>query len=266
MSLRDHLLELRKRLFTAGIAIVAGTVLAFMRVGEILPFTNLGDFFLAGWVWAQLRQPVLDVAAEQGRTAEINYSYVTESFDITMGIAIGVGVVISSPVWLYQIWAYFAPALARKEKRYTIGFLASAVPLFLGGCAVGWLVLPNMVAIMTGFAPIEDTTFLQAKTYLDFTLKLLLAIGVAFVLPVFLVLLNFAGVISARAILKGWRVAVLLIAVFTALATPAADLVSMFMLMAPMIALYFTAYGISYLHDRRAHRRQSALDAELAGA
>jgi sec-independent protein translocase protein TatC len=122
------------------------------------------------------------------------------------------------------------------------------------------------VRLMTGFAPLEDTTFLQAKTYLDFTLKLILAIGVAFVLPVFLVLLNFAGVMSAAAILKGWRVAILLIAVFTALATPAADVVSMFMLMAPMIVLYFTAWGIAWLHDRRATKRTAALDAELAGA
>ncbi|MET1042889.1 MAG: twin-arginine translocase subunit TatC [Microbacteriaceae bacterium] len=266
MSLKEHLLELRKRLFIAGISIVVGTVIAFIRVGEILPFTKLGDFYIAGWVWAQLRAPVLQIAAEQGRTTEINYSYITESFDIMMGIAIGVGVIMSSPVWLYQIWAYFAPAMQRREKRYTVGFFLSAVPLFLAGCAVGWFILPNMVGLMTGFAPIEDTTFLQAKTYLDFTLKLILAIGIAFVLPVFLVLLNFAGVISAISILKGWRIAILLIAVFTALATPAADIISMFMLMAPMILLYFTAWAIAWVHDRRAARRLAAFDAELAGA
>jgi sec-independent protein translocase protein TatC len=91
-----------------------------------------------------------------------------------------------------------------------------------------------------------------------------LAVGIAFVVPVFLVLLNFVGVLSAQSIIKSWRVAVLVIALFCAVATPAADVISMFILAIPMVLLYFAAYGVAFLHDRRAAKRQLAFDAELA--
>src|SRR5690606_24745720 len=116
-----------------------------------------------------------------------------------------------------------------REKRYTFGFFFSAAPLFLAGCAVGWLILPNIVRLMASFVPPEDASFVEAKIYLDLVIKLMLAVGVAFVMPVFLVILNFVGVLTAETILKGWRVAILLISVFAALATPAADVVSMFL-------------------------------------
>lgn len=251
MSLGEHLLELRKRLFISAAAIVAGAI---------------AGFIIADWVWARLREPVIRIAEEQGRTAEISYTYVTEAFDTRLQIAFAVGLVLTSPVWLYQIWAFLLPALQRNEKRYALGFLGTAVPLFLAGCTVGWLILPNMVTLLTGFAPAEDVSLLQAKTYLDFTIKLLLSIGIAFVLPVFLVLLNFIGVISARTIIKGWRIAILLITVFAAMATPAADVLSMFMLMAAMVVLYFVAAGVAWLHDRRLAKRTAALDAEPADA
>jgi len=108
---------------------------------------------------------------------------------------------------------------------------------------------------MTGFVPEGALSLLTAKEYIDFVLKLVVAIGVAFVVPVFIVLLNFAGVLSAAAIIKSWRIAILVIVLFTAIATPSADVVSMFMLAIPMIALYFLAWFIARLHDRRVERR-----------
>ncbi|WP_394815634.1 twin-arginine translocase subunit TatC, partial [Clavibacter michiganensis] len=116
---------------------------------------------------------------------------------------------------------------------------------------------------MLGFTPTAAANFLDATTYYDFVLKLVLAVGVAFVLPVFLVLLNFVGVLSAAAIIKAWRVAILVIVLFTAIATPAADIVSMFVLAIPMVLLYFAAYGVAVLHDRSAAKRQRRIDAEL---
>ena len=101
---------------------------------------------------------------------------------------------ISSPIWLYQIFAFLVPGLTRSEKRYTFGFFFTAVPLFLAGCFAGWFVLPHIVELMTSFVPQQDASYFDAKYYLDFVLKLVLAIGIAFVLPVFLVLLNFVGV------------------------------------------------------------------------
>jgi len=165
-------------------------------------------------------------------------------------------------VWLYQIFAFLVPGLTRKEKRYTFGFFFSAVPLFFSGCATGWFILPHIVELMASFIPAESTSLFDARTYLDFVLKLVIASGIAFVLPVFLVLLNFVGVLSGRAILAGWRWAILAITIFTAIVTPAADVISMFLLAIPMIALYFIAVGIALLHDRRVAKRQAAFVGE----
>lgn len=244
MSLVEHLIELRKRLFRATLGVAAGAV---------------GGWFLADLVLAALRAPVLGITETQGRQASINYDSITAAFDVKFEIALITGVVISSPIWLYQIFAFLTPAFNRREKRYVFGFFFSAVPLFLAGCVAGWLVVPHIVALLTGFAGQGDTTIIAAKSYLDFVLKLVLVTGVAFVLPVFLVLLNLVGVLSGATILKGWRVAILAITVFTALATPAADVLSMLLLAAPMVVLYFAAAGIAVLHDRRVAKRDAAV-------
>ena len=116
-----------------------------------------------------------------------------------------------------------------------------------------------MVGVLVGFAPEQDAAIVQAKSYFDFVLKLVVAVGIAFVLPVAVVLLNFVGVLRAKTILRSWRVAIIAIALFTAIATPAADVLSMFVLAVPMVALYFAAAGVAALHDLRADRRAAAL-------
>jgi len=250
MSLGEHLIELRRRLGIIGISVV---------------LAGIGGWFLADPVWAALSEPVLEIARERNRDADINYTSVTEAFDTKVAIALVLGIVMAAPVWLYQIWAYFVPALMRKERRYALGFLGAAVPLFLAGVTAGWLVLPNIVVLLTSFAPEQSATLLTAKVYLDFALKLVIAVGVGFVLPVFLVLFNAIGVLSAKAIIKGWRWAIIIIAMFTALATPAADVVSMVLLAIPMTVLYFMAAGITWLNDRRRAKKEAKLlrEAEL---
>jgi len=246
MSLAEHLVELRKRLIISAVAIV---------------LAGVAGWFLADWVWAQLSEPVLEIAQERDRNAEINYTSVSEAFDTKIAIALTLGIVLSAPVWLYQIWAYFVPALTRREKTMALGFLSAAVPLFFAGVLAGWSVLPNIVVLLTGFAPDQSATLLTARVYLDFALKLVVAIGVGFVLPVFLVVLNLVGVLSAQSIIKGWRVAIILIALFTAIATPAADVVSMFLLAIPIVLLYFLAAGIAWINDRRVAKRNARLAA-----
>ena len=247
MSLGEHLVELRKRLFIAGITIAVGAI---------------GGFFLAPHVVAAIRIPIEMIAQE--RNATIMYTTVTGAFDLQLQIAITIAIVGTSPVWLYQIFAFLVPGLTGREKRYTFGFFFSAVPLFLAGAASGWFVFPHMVILLTGFASTEEATNLDARIYYDFVIKLVLAVGIAFVLPVFIVLLNFLGVISAVTIIKGWRIAILAIVVFCAIATPAADVASMFLLAIPMVLLYLVAAGIAWIHDRAAAKRLAAVDDELA--
>jgi sec-independent protein translocase protein TatC len=249
MSLGQHLIELRRR-----IVIMASSILV----------ASVGGYFVSDWVLAQMSAPIHAFAKQQHRLASLNYPGVTSAFDLKIQIAITVGVIVSSPVWLYQIWAFFVPGLTRKELKYGLGFFLSSVPLFLGGCFAGWLVVPHIVELLASFAPKGDSSLLQASDYFDFILKLMLAVGIAFVLPVFLVLLNFVGVLSATTILKSWRIAMLLIVVFTAIATPSADVVSMFLLAIPMIVLYFAAAAVAAIHDRRAARAKTAfLESEV---
>lgn len=249
MSLGQHLIELRKRLFRSAIAVLLGAVIGW---------------FVYPWVWDGLRAPIEIIA--ESRSAVLNYQGITTAFDVHMQIAIYAGILISSPVWLYQIFAFLVPGLTGKEKRYTFGFVFTAIPLFLAGCVAGWFVVPHIVILLNSFVPAEDAAFIDAKDYLGFVLKLILAVGIAFVLPVFLVLLNFVGVMSARAILKGWRIAILMITLFTAIATPAADPFSMFLLAVPMVFLYFVAVGVAFWHDAIAARKLKRLDAEFGSA
>jgi sec-independent protein translocase protein TatC len=243
MTLGQHLREFRRRIMWAAVGLILGSIIGW---------------FLSELVLDAMRAPIAALAAQQDRLAELNYDTVTGAFDLRMRIAITLGVVISSPLWLYQIWAFLAPALSRKELKYGLGFFLSAVPLFLGGCAAGALVVPRIVLLLTSFAPTGSSSFIRASEYFDFILKLVLATGIAFVLPVFLVLLNFMGVLSATTILRSWRVSLLAITVFAAVATPAADVLSMFLLAIPMVLLYLAAAGITQLHDRRVARSVAA--------
>jgi sec-independent protein translocase protein TatC len=249
MSLGQHIAELRKRLTIAALSILA---------------LSIGGFFIADVVINAISIPIEEIALQ--RNAQLVYTTVTEAFDLKFQIAITIGIMAASPIWLYQVFAYFVPGLTKRETKYTLGFFLSAVPLFLAGGFVGWLIFPHMVLLLAGFAGDTQATFLSARVYYDFVLKLVLAIGVAFVLPVFLVLLNFTGVLSAVAIIKGWRIAILAITLFCATATPAADLVSMFLLAIPMVFLYFAAAGIAWWHDRGVAKKAKLLDQELSDA
>lgn len=253
MSLTQHLLELRKRLFIAAIGVVLG---------------GIAGWFLVDPAWSYLQNPIRVIAESRTTGAAIlNFPSVTSAFDIRMQITLMIGILISSPIWLYEIFAFLVPGLTGKERRYVFGFFFSAVPLFLGGAAAGLFVMPNIVQLMAGFVPQASASVIDAKLYLEFVLKLVLATGIAFVLPAFLVLLNLVGVLRGATILKSWRWAIIAITLFTAIATPAADVVSMVLLAIPMVVLFFGAVGISLWHDRAVARRERAtLDPGLAGA
>jgi sec-independent protein translocase protein TatC len=262
MSLGDHLRELRKRLFVSAIAIVVAAVVAFVDwgwlarlVGLPFTFTSITDFVRDG-----MRVPINQLA--ENHNAVISYTTVSSAFDLTVQIGLTAAILLASPVWLYQVFAFLVPGLTSREKRYTFGFFFSAVPLFLAGGLVGWLLFPHMVELLASFTPSEDSIVLDARYYYDFIIKLVLAVGVGFVLPVFLVLLNFVGVLSAKAILKGWRVAILVITLFCAIATPAVDVASMFLLAIPMVALYFAAVLVATIHDRATARRLARITEE----
>lgn len=241
MPLTEHLSEARRRGTRAALALAIGIVAGFVLSEEILDL---------------LRAPVEELASS--RAASLNYDTVTGAFDLKLKIALFAGIVLSSPVWLWQSFAYVVPGLHRREKRYALGFAAAAIPLFALGCAFGLALFPHMVSLLAGFASDADSTILNASYYVDFVLKVVLATGIAFVLPVFMVMLNVTGLVSAATLVRSWRVIVVVITLFSALVTPAADVLSMFLVAVPMTALFAAALAIAVVHDRRAVRRATS--------
>ncbi|MDA7799369.1 twin-arginine translocase subunit TatC, partial [Aquiluna sp.] len=114
---------------------------------------------------------------------------------------------------------------------------------------------PGFVVVLIGFTPEGSSNVINAAEYVLFAIRILLIFGLAFVMPVVLVLLNFAGLVTGKGILKSWRVALTIIALVSALATPTAEPMSMFLLMAPLTALFFSAVGIATLNDKRRARK-----------
>jgi len=246
MSLGSHLKELRVRLSWSAGFLVVGTAIGW---------------FLFEPVFKILQAPLLEVTKARGIEAVVNFGTVVSAFDLRVQVSIFLGVIITSPFWLYNLWAFVSPGLKTRERRFTLGFLFSSVPLFLSGAYIAWSSLPSFVIVLIGFTPEGSSNVINASDYILFAIRIVLVFGFAFVMPVLLVLMNFANIVTGKAILKGWRVAVLVIALVSALATPTADPMSMFLLMGPLAALYFIAVGIAVLNDKRRARR----DAKLLG-
>jgi sec-independent protein translocase protein TatC len=244
MSLGSHLRELRVRLSWSAGFLVAGTV---------------AGWFLFDPVFKLLQQPLIDVTEERGIQAVVNFGTVVSAFDLRIQVSIFLGVLMTAPIWLWNFWAFIAPGLKQREKRFAIGFVAAALPLFLAGTALAWTSLPGFVVVLIGFTPEGSTNVINASEYVLFAIRILLIFGLAFVMPVVLVLLNFAGLATGQGILKSWRFAVFLIAVVSALATPVAEPMTMFLMMAPLTALYFIAVGIAIANDKRRERKLEKL-------
>lgn len=244
MPLAGHLRELRRRLAVIAAAVLVGAILGWIFTDPVLQL---------------LSAPLDAVSAHNGSLAALNFDSVTSAFELRMRIALLLGVIVASPVWLYQIAAFLIPGLTRREARYGIGFVAAAAPLFVTGAAAGMIVLPHIVEMMLGFTPTGAAAMMRAGAYYEFALRLMITTGVAFTLPVAIVLLNTLGLLSGRAVLRGWRWAIVGITAFTALSTPAADVVGMLLLAIPMIVLYFAAVGVCLLGDRRRLRRAATI-------
>ncbi|MEX3565010.1 twin-arginine translocase subunit TatC [Micrococcus endophyticus] len=252
MPLREHLTELRNRVVKAGVAVLLGMVVGFLIYQPVM---------------AELFRPVNELSRD-GRISAIAYDTVASPFDLMLKVSLFIGLVVSSPVWLYQIWAFIVPGLKKAEKKYALGFIAAAVPLFLLGMGLGWLVMPQAVQFFVGFTPEGGATLPTASVYISFVTRLYLAFGVAMVLPVLLVGLNMLGVLPGRTIVKHWRITVFLIMLIAAIAAPGADAISMVYMAVPLVLLFGVAIALCLWGDRRRAkrvvRREQDVEAELA--
>jgi sec-independent protein translocase protein TatC len=238
MSLGDHLRELRNRLTIAGIAILLGAIVGWIYYNQVID---------------ALTKPLKDLQATRtgGGVVDINFAGMTDAFALQLTTSIFVGVLIASPVWLFQLWGFIVPGLTKKEKLIARLFVVAAVPLFLAGCFFAFIMVPKAVAVLLGFTPQGAYNLQDGSQYLNFVLKFIVAFGCAFLLPVFLIALNLVGILPASAMLKSWRPAVMVIFVFAAVMTPTPDAYTMLFLATPMIVLYFASVGLAFVFDRR---------------
>lgn len=255
MPLVEHLRELRNRLLKSVLAIGLITIVCAYFFRPIIDF---------------LLEPMLSsVGCVNGAThqrngapcAEMTANGLTGPFSIALKVGLSAGMVLSAPVWLYQLWAFAAPGLHKNEKRYTLSFVAVGAPLFLAGAVLAYKILPQTAEILLGFTPDHVKNLLPVDDYLDLVTRMVVVFGLAFELPLILVLLNFTGILSAKRLAGWWRGMVLGITIFSAFATPTGDPVTMLTLASPIVALYFLALGVCLLNDRR--RQRANPDADL---
>lgn len=243
MTLVDHLRELRSRLVKASLAVVVTTVVAWFFYGLIVEL---------------LTKPVCDLPDTKGivgkKCGVLTINDVLGPLSIQLKVSIAAGLVAASPVWLWQVWGFLAPGLHRREKKWAVYFVAAGVPLFLVGAWICYLVLPKAVSILLGFTPQQATNLLPLDQYLNFVVRMILVFGLSFELPVVLLLLNVAGILSARRMQSWWRMMIFGIFVFAAVATPTGDPGTMMFLAAPMMVLYAVALLIARFNDKRRGR------------
>lgn len=248
MPIRAHLRELRKRLLLS---------LAGIAVGAV-----------AGWylfepVMEWIQQPLKSL---DGYNAQLNFQTIGAAFDLKMKVAIWVGTLITSPWWVYQLFAFISPGLKKKERLLLLIFGFTGVVLFAAGAASGMLMIPRAVEILTSFTPDDAENLLRADGYVSFYMRLVIAFGLSFLLPEVLVVLNFMGVLSSRAMLRGWRWAVVGAFIFAAIANPLPSPWPMTIQALALIALYLIAVGISALRERSQRKKLAAENAEMLEA
>jgi sec-independent protein translocase protein TatC len=242
MPLVDHLRELRNRIVKVLVALAAGMVLGLV-------------FFHP--LWHVITAPYCRAVggcdtASLGHTLAVTGPL--DGFYLHIKVGFVVGVVLTSPVWLYQIWAFVAPGLYAREKRWTYIFVGTAVPLFVLGCYFALLVMGRGLHFLIGMVPANTVAIFTADTYIGYFVAMILGFGLCFELPLFLVMLNQVGVLSHARFRKWRRVMIFAVFVFAGIASPSPDPITMLMLGGVCVALVEGAEVIVYLHDRRRAR------------
>ncbi|MFD5034958.1 twin-arginine translocase subunit TatC [Streptomyces sp. NPDC058220] len=255
MPLAEHLRELRNRLLKSVLAIMVITIIAAFYYKDLIDFMLKPILDSVGCVDGAVKQK------NGAPCADMTVNGLIAPFSIALKVSLVSGVVLSTPVWLYQLWGFLAPGLHSHEKKYALSFVAVGVPLFLGGAVLAYKILPQTATILLDFTPENARNLLPVDEYLDLVVRMVIVFGMAFELPLLLVLLNFTGVLSAKRLGSWWRIMVLGITLFSAFATPTGDPLTMLSLAAPIVVLYFLALGVCLLNDRR--RRRNDPDAGL---
>ena len=243
----EHIRELRNRVIKIALAIIAG-----MAVGWFL-YPHVWHFIQAPYCRAHF---ATHVPGQPGGTSSC-LLYVTGIFDaffLQLKVAFITGVILSSPVWLYQFWAFIAPGLYARERRWAYFFVGAAVPLFALGAVFAYFAMTRGLEFLLGLVPHNVDPIITITTYLSYALAMLLIFGLAFELPLILIMLNLARLLTHERFRKWRRVIIFAVFAFAAVATPSPDPLTMLLLAIPCVVLVEIAEVFTWLNDRRRAR------------
>lgn len=247
MALSDHFRELRARLIRSALFLVLAFTVALFFYDQLLELVV---------------RPYNDAryALEGGTETDIYISSAGGPLMVQLKLCGVAAIVVSSPYWLYQIWAFIVPGLHPEEKKWTRVFACIAGPLFIAGVAVGYYVLPKGLEVLIGFTPAGMLNLVEFGEYFSFFTRMMLVFGVAFEIPLFVIMLNLAGILPGKALSRYRPWIILGTFIFAAVATPSTDPFSMLMLGIPMLVLFLLAEVIARLVDRQRNRARAGAD------
>jgi len=255
MPVMDHLRELRNRIVKMALALAAGMIVGFV-------------FFNPAW--KVIERPLCH-AVVRGHTGcntlgvnQLALDGPLDSFYLRIKVAFIVAVIVSSPIWLYQIWAFIAPGLYARERRWGYVFLGSAVPLFLTGVGLAYLSLGRSMHYLLGLTPSGVANIISVDQYMSFVMAMMLAFGIAFLVPLLIIMLNLAGILTHQRFRKWRRMMIFAVFLIAGMANPSPDPITMLILGGACAALVEVAEFIVWSHDRRYARLHPDPYADLA--
>jgi sec-independent protein translocase protein TatC len=251
MPLLDHLRELRGRVVKIALAIIAGSIVAAVF------FHRIWAFIVAPYCSA-----VQCKAGVFGR--QLQTTGPLDGFYIDVKVAIVCGVILSSPIWLFQLWAFIAPGLYAREKKWTYLFIGTSVPLFALGCFFAVTVMSRGLHVLIGFVPANAAANLTVDSYISYYITVLIGFGLCFEVPLFLVMLNMARIITHDRFKKWRRIVIFLIFVAAGIASPSPDPFTMLLLGGVIMVLVEVAELLMFLNDRRYLRSHPEMYKDLA--
>ncbi len=241
MTLVEHLDELRTRLLISLAAFIALSVVAFIAYDPIFDF-----------IMRPLCALPPDKLGPQG--CRLIQTTPLEGFQVRLKLTAMVGLILASPVWLYQLWAFIVPGLTNKERKYAIPFVLSSVGLFLAGSAFAYMMLPTGLRVLIGLGGENLVAFLRADGYINFVGLMLIAFGVTFEVPLVLLFLGLAGVITVATLRRHRKSALVGFAAVAAIVTPSQDPYTMLAMWIPLYLLYEMTIVVLHLLTRNRPR------------
>lgn len=237
MGLLEHLVELRQRVLWALVGIIIGTSFGAAVAAPVLRYLGQPYLSLSGDKVFLIIDPTGSVIAY-------------------FRVALLIGASLAVPIATYQVVMFVTPGMTKQERRYFFSALPAVFLLFVAGVMFAWFVLiPPALVFLEGFQTDLFKAEWEAGRYITFVTSLLFWMGVAFETPLVLFIMSLMGFVQARPLLKNWRVAVVLSAVAAALITPTIDPVNMFLVMGPLLVLYFISIILVAIGSRMFRRR-----------